>query len=581
MASSIPFQDLNLPPYPTSPSSLTQSPIIVPNMEPNLETFHEEMPLIIPDPQFSRNIDSAPLAQEPNQDRRVFDRRSSQLVRMNNLTLEEQRVLREDVRRTKMLFDSLRISVSSEQDELFREGNEEGRSRIRGDLKAYSTMKNKGLWLNRDKRVVGSIPGIEIGDVFLSRIELQVLGLHGQIQAGIDFVPANQSTDGEPVATSIVVNEGFKDDQDLGKEIIYCGQGNQISNQRMEGGNLALQTSYDREVEIRVIRGFKYEGSETAKIYVYDGLYIITEIWLDIGRSGYQVYKFQLERVENQARTGTRAFRFTEDVKNAPQSILSPDISMGKERLFPISLFNDVDNDCGPMHYKYISTTIFPSTVNLFLDEDFGCGCVDGCFDNCSCCWNNGGNFPYDFRGVLIRGKPVIYECGQGCMCPPTCRNRASQNGLTKQFQVFKSGDTDSWGVRSLDLIKSGHFVCEFAGEVVTRAQAREMSINRDLLIDGKLFGDKWKEWGDLSRAVDDYVIPTYPPSQPLDFMIDLSKFRNLASYMRHENNELVANVMVQKVLYSHHNIFYPHLMLFALENIPPCRELILDYKDV
>ncbi|XP_047334356.1 histone-lysine N-methyltransferase family member SUVH9-like [Impatiens glandulifera] len=316
MASSIPFQDLNLPPYPTSPSSFTQSPINVPNMEPNLETFHEGMPLIIPDPQFSRNIDSAPLTQEPNQDRRVFDRRSSQLVRMNNLTLEEQRVLREDVRRTKMLFDSLRISISSEQDELFRQGNEEGRSRIRGDLKAYSTMKNKGLWLNRDKRVVGSIPGIEIGDVFLSRIELQVLGLHGQIQAGIDFVPANQSTNGESVATSIVVNEGFKDDQDLGKEIIYCGQGNQISNQRMEGGNLALQTSYDREVEIRVIRGFKYEGSETAKIYVYDGLYIITEIWLDIGRSGYQVYKFQLERVENQARTGTRAFRFTEDVKN-------------------------------------------------------------------------------------------------------------------------------------------------------------------------------------------------------------------------------------------------------------------------
>jgi euchromatic histone-lysine N-methyltransferase len=37
-------------------------------------------------------------------------------------------------------------------------------------------------------------------------------------------------------------------------------------------------------------------------------------------------------------------------------------------------------------------------------------------------------------------------------------------------------------------------------------------------------------------------------------------------------------NVLVQFVLYDHNNLMFPHIMLFAMENIPPLRELSLDY---
>ncbi|KAL0287232.1 UNVERIFIED_CONTAM: Histone-lysine N-methyltransferase family member SUVH2, partial [Sesamum angustifolium] len=61
----------------------------------------------------------------------------------------------------------------------------------------------------------------------------------------------------------------------------------------------------------------------------------------------------------------------------------------------------------------------------------------------------------------------------------------------------------------------------------------------------------------------------------PLDFAMDVSRMRNVACYMSHSSSP---NVLVQLVLYDHNNVSFPHLMLFAMENIPPMRELSLDY---
>ena len=58
-------------------------------------------------------------------------------------------------------------------------------------------------------------------------MELCVVSLHGQAQAGIDYVPASQSSNGEPIATSIIVSGGYEDDEDAGDVIVYTGQGGQ------------------------------------------------------------------------------------------------------------------------------------------------------------------------------------------------------------------------------------------------------------------------------------------------------------------------------------------------------------------
>lgn len=220
-----------------------------------------------------------------SQTSRKYPKRSNELVRVTNLSIEDQRYFRDIVRRTRLLYDALRILIMAEEER--RSGPGAGR-RVRGDLRASTLLRDRGLWLNRDKRIVGCIPGVYIGDVFYFRMELCVVGLHGQSQAGIDYLPSSQSANGEPIATSVIVSGGYEDDEDAGDVLIYTGHGGldkfhrMANHQKLEGGNLALERSMHYGIEIRVIRGLKYEGSLTTKIYIYDGLYRIVESWFDV-----------------------------------------------------------------------------------------------------------------------------------------------------------------------------------------------------------------------------------------------------------------------------------------------------------
>ncbi|CAA0817480.1 Histone-lysine N-methyltransferase family member SUVH9 [Striga hermonthica] len=511
---------------------------------------------------------------------RKYPIRSSELVRVTDLKPEDTLFFRGSIRRARMVFDSLRAFAVAE-DEKRREVIPNRRTRA--DLKAAAVMRERGLWLNRDKRVVGEIPGVEIGDVFFFRMEMCVLGLHGQAQAGIDYVPISQSLNGEPIATSIIVSGGYEDDEDAGDVIVYTGHGGQdkngrqVEHQRLECGNLALERSMHYGIEVRVIRGFKYEGSVSGKVYVYDGLYKVVETWFDVGKSGYGVYKFRLVRIENQEEMGSLVMKFAMSLKTRPlearpAGYVSLDLS-GKKENFPVLFFNDVDSNQDPVYYEYLMSSVFPPFV-YGTGSGIGCECVGGCSDGCLCLVRNGGEFAYDLNGTLVRGKPLIFECGHNCRCPPTCRNRVTQKGVRNRFEVFRSRETD-WGVRSLDLIPAGSFICEYSGVVLTREQAQVLTMNGDSLIYPGRFGERWREWGNLSEVFADFVPPSYPMVPPLDFAMDVSRMRNLACYM---SNSTSPNVFVQLVLYDHSNVSFPRIMLFAMENIPPMRELSLDY---
>ncbi|CAL0313055.1 unnamed protein product [Lupinus luteus] len=462
------------------------------------------------------------------------------------------------------------------------------RLRLRGDLRAASLMRDRGLWLNRDKRIVGATPGIYVGDIFLFRMELCVLGLHGQIQAGIDYLPGSMSSNGEPIATSVIVSGGYEDDLDDGEVIVYTGQGGQeknsfrqASHQKLEGGNLALERSMHYGIEVRVIRGVRYEGSASSsgKIYVYDGLYKIVDCWFDVGKSGFGVFKYKLWRIEGQEKMGSAILKEAREIRRSgfdfkPMYCLSVDISNRKENV-PVRLFNDIDDNQDPLYFEYLNRTTFPQFVFHQSGKATGCDCVDGCADGCFCFMKNGGEFPYNQHGILVRGKPLIFECGPFCRCPPHCRNRITQKGLKNRLEVFRSRQT-GWGVRSMDLIHAGAFICEYAGVVLTKEQAQILTMSGgDSSIHPNQFSERWAEWGDISQVYSDYVRPSYPSVPPLDFSLDVSTMRNVACYMSHSSTP---NVFVQFVLYDHNNLMFPHAMVFAMENIPPMRELSLDY---
>ncbi|PQP92216.1 histone-lysine N-methyltransferase family member SUVH9-like [Prunus yedoensis var. nudiflora] len=334
-----------------------------------------------------------------------------------------------------MLYDSIRIlSVAEEEKRAPGLGR-----RARGDLRAASVLRDRGLWLNRDKRIVGSIPGVYVGDIFFFRMELCVVGLHGQVQAGIDYLPASQSSNHEPIATSIIVSGGYEDDEDAGDVIIYTGHGGQdkfnrqCAHQKLEGGNLALERSMHYGIEVRVIRGIKCQGSVSSKLYVYDGLYRIFDCWFDVGKSGFGVYKYKILRMEGQGEMGSAVLKFAESLRTRPLSVrqsgyLSLDISNKKEKV-PVFLFNDIDSDQDPLYYDYLVTTVFPTQVFHQSGQGTGCDCVDGCSGNCFCAMKNGGEFAYDQNGFLLRGKPVVFECGTFCRCPHTVRIVSHKKG--------------------------------------------------------------------------------------------------------------------------------------------------------
>ncbi|XP_047951843.1 histone-lysine N-methyltransferase family member SUVH9-like [Salvia hispanica] len=536
--------------------------------------------VLVPDPQ-TQASDVVVVPEAPGGSKK-YPTRSSELVRVTDLKPNDQSYFRDLIRRARMLFDSLSVFAVSEEEKNF--DPTVNNRKPRGDLKASALMRQSGLWMNRDKRVVGDIPGISIGDVFFFRMEMCVVGLHGQPQAGIDYVPAAHSSNGEPIATSVIVSGGYEDDEDSGDVLVYTGHGGQDKNlhkqvvhQKLESGNLAMERSMNYGIEVRVIRGFRYGGSASGKVYVYDGLYRIVDTWFDVGKAGFGVFKFKLVRIENQPDMGSVVMKFAESLRTRPlevrpQGYVTLDLSKKKEN-FPVYFYNDVDGDHSPVYFEYLVTTVFPPYV-YSVGGSGGCECVDGCRYGCFCAMKNGGEIAYNSHGILLRGKPLIFECGPHCRCPPTCRNRVSQKGVRNRLEVFRSRET-GWGVRSLDLIQAGSFICEYTGVVLTHEQARLFTMNGDCLVYPGRFGHRWKEWGDLSQIFSDYVCPSYPSGPPLDFAMDVSRMRNVACYM---SNSSSPNVFVQHVLYDHNNVSFPHLMLFAMENIPPMRELSLDY---
>ncbi|GKC59757.1 hypothetical protein Tco_1087355 [Tanacetum coccineum] len=77
--------------------------------------------------------------------------RSSQLVKVTNLTIDDEMYFRDVVRKTRMIYDSLRVLMVMEDDKrraaAINVGGEALGSRVRGDLKAASVMKDRRLWL--------------------------------------------------------------------------------------------------------------------------------------------------------------------------------------------------------------------------------------------------------------------------------------------------------------------------------------------------------------------------------------------------------------------------------------------------
>lgn len=92
--------------------------------------------------------------------------------------------------------------------------------------------------------------------------------------------------------------------------------------------------------------------------------------------------------------------------------------------------------------------------------------------------WHNIKSWDMSFSGKMIkvpeRGFTVllsfrVYECNKRCKCNINmCTNRLVQHGLQVRLQLFKT-QNKGWGIRCLDDIAKGSFVCIYAGRISPR----------------------------------------------------------------------------------------------------------------
>ncbi|ESW20762.1 hypothetical protein PHAVU_005G012600 [Phaseolus vulgaris] len=454
----------------------------------------------------------------------------------------------------------------------------------RADLKACSILMTRGIRTNMRKRV-GSAPGVEIGDIFFFRTEMCVVGLHSPSMSGIDVLHIRGEFEEETLAVSIVSSGEYDDDAEDIDVITYTGHGGNFFkkdkhaiDQKLQRGNLALDRSSRELNEIRVIRGIRDAVNPNAKVYVYDGLYKIEDSWIGKAKGGGDVFKYKLARMSGQP-SAYSVWKSVQKWKSGSSrtGLILADISNGAESI-PVALFNEVDNVKAPIYFNYFHSLRHPKSFSLMQPSN-GCTCTKACVPgdlNCACIRRNEGDFPYTGNGVLVNRMQLVHECGPTCQCFPNCKNRVSQTGLKHQMEVFKTKDR-GWGLRSLDPIRAGTFICEYAGEVVDRAKVSELvrEGNEYVFDTTRIYGQfKWNyeprllEEVNPNESSEDYAMP-YP------LVISAKSFGNVARFMNHSCSP---NVFWQPVVYEENNQSYMHVAFFALRHIPPMTELTYDY---
>ncbi|XP_072344384.1 histone-lysine N-methyltransferase EHMT1-like isoform X9 [Scyliorhinus torazame] len=238
------------------------------------------------------------------------------------------------------------------------------------------------------------------------------------------------------------------------------------------------------------------------------------------------------------------------------EKLVSRDIGRGYEHV-PIPCLNGVDDESCPNDYKYVSQNCVTSPMNV--DRNIThlqyCFCDDDCSsNNCMCgqlsirCW-------YDQDGRLLPEfnmlePPLIFECNHACGCWRTCKNRVVQNGIRVRLQTYRTNKM-GWGVRSLQDIPKGHFICEYVGELITDAEA---DVRED---DSYLFDLDNKE-GEV-------------------YCIDARYYGNVSRFINHLCEP---NLIPVRVFMSHQDLRFPRIAFFSSRDIKSGEELGFDYGD-
>lgn len=166
---------------------------------------------------------------------------------------------------------------------------------------------------------------------------------------------------------------------------------------------------------------------------------------------------------------------------------------------------------------------------------DCACECVvepgrDGslCGVDSSAC-RHGRNYRQSQSELVLNpdrvSKDLIYECSEQCACPSNCDNRLVQFGPRRGLQIVDMTQSNKgFGLTTRDRIPAGAFICEYAGEILTRNEALRRHAEND------------------ATQTDNYIICLNERSTeneethdvPMQTFIDPSRRGNIGRYLNH-----------------------------------------------
>ncbi|KAL2323398.1 hypothetical protein Fmac_027777 [Flemingia macrophylla] len=286
------------------------------------------------------------------------------------------------------------------------------------------------------------------------------------------------------------------------------------------------------------------------------------------------------------------------------------DLTKGEEDV-QISWVNETTNEFAPPFNYIPQNLVFQDAfVNISLSRVGVEDCCSTCMGNCvlsstpcACANKTGSGFAYTAQGLLkeelleeciaISRNPqqfyckdcpleryknddclepckghlkrkFIKECWRKCGCGKQCGNRVIQRGLTCNLQVFFTSEGKGWGLRTLEDLPKGAFVCEFVGEILTikELQERNLKCNEN----GKytcpvLLDANW----DSGHVKDEEAL-----------CLDAASYGNTARFINHRCFD--ANLVEVPVEVEDPGHYYYHFAFFTSRKIAAREELTWDY---
>ncbi|XP_015579282.1 probable inactive histone-lysine N-methyltransferase SUVR2 isoform X1 [Ricinus communis] len=293
------------------------------------------------------------------------------------------------------------------------------------------------------------------------------------------------------------------------------------------------------------------------------------------------------------------------------------DITKGEE-LVEISWLNEINNEC-PSSFNYIpENLIFQDahvkfTLSQIIAEDCCSTCIGDCLSSttvCVCAAETGDKFAYTSEGLLredfledcismtrdphrqclsyCKACPLerskneeilepckghlkrkhIKECWRKCACHRLCGNRVVQRGMVCKLQVFFTPEGKGWGLRTLEKLPKGTFVCEYVGEILTNKELHERNMQR---IRGAT-----SDFHTYPVLLDAYWCLKGAVKNEEALCLDATFYGNVARFINHRC--LDANLIEIPVKMETPDHHYYHLAFFTTRDVDAMEELTWDY---